>query len=42
MAFISDKTAGRKKKSDQRLLCDKCQRMLSAKNHVSTRPVKNK
>jgi NADPH-dependent glutamate synthase beta subunit-like oxidoreductase len=42
MAFISDKTADVTKKSDQRLLCNDCQRKLSAKNHVSTRPVNKK
>jgi NADPH-dependent glutamate synthase beta subunit-like oxidoreductase len=41
MAFISDKTADRTRKSDQRLLCNNCQRKLSAKIHVPTRPVKN-
>jgi NADPH-dependent glutamate synthase beta subunit-like oxidoreductase len=39
MAFISDKTADLTKKSEQRLLCNNCQRKLSAKTHVPTRPV---
>jgi NADPH-dependent glutamate synthase beta subunit-like oxidoreductase len=42
MAFISDKTADLTKKSDPRLLCKDCQRKLSARNHVPTRPVKPK
>ncbi|MEE4362875.1 MAG: NAD(P)-binding protein [Desulfotignum sp.] len=39
MAFISDKTADLTQKAEQRLLCNDCQRRLSAKNHVPTRPV---
>ena len=39
MAFISDKTANLTQKAEQRLLCNDCQRRLSAKNHVPTRPV---
>ncbi|MCF8113512.1 MAG: FAD-dependent oxidoreductase [Desulfotignum sp.] len=42
MAFISDKTADLTKKSEQRLLCTDCQRKLSAKIHVPTRPVNSK
>ncbi len=39
MAFISDKTAGVTQRSDKRMLCNNCQRRLSAKIHVPTRPV---
>ncbi|MCA1785207.1 MAG: 4Fe-4S ferredoxin, partial [Desulfobacteraceae bacterium] len=39
MAYISDKTANLTQKAEQRLLCTACQRKLTAKNHVPTRPV---
>jgi NADPH-dependent glutamate synthase beta subunit-like oxidoreductase len=39
MAYILDKTADLTQKAERRLLCTDCQRKLSAKNHVPTRPV---
>ncbi|MCP4719605.1 MAG: FAD-dependent oxidoreductase, partial [Desulfobacteraceae bacterium] len=42
MQFISQKTGNVTKKADNRLLCNNCQRKLSAKINVATRPVSPK